>query len=102
MTRNRHILLKKGLICHFLLEFVKSQAVGGFQNKLSTLVRYKEGSEPVLDSARCCRTASLGWCPSQGVLSLCVQYRPLALVLWDAFFVLVPHVQFFICISNWL
>lgn len=64
MTRNRLILLKKGLICHFLPEFVKSKAVGGFQNRLSTLVGFKAGSEPVSGSAHCCGAAVLGWRPS--------------------------------------
>lgn len=64
VTRNRLILLKKGLICHFLPEFVKSKAVGGFQNRLSTLVGFKAGSEPVSGSAHCCGAAVLGWRPS--------------------------------------
>lgn len=64
VTRNRLILLKKGLIYHFLPEFVKSKSVGGFQNRLSTLVGFKAASEPVSGSAHCCGAAVLGWRPS--------------------------------------
>lgn len=95
---------KKGLICHFLPKFVKSKAVGGFQSRLSTLVRFTAGSKPEWDSARCRGAADLGWCPSQGVLSLCGHFGPLALTHLDASFFRKKklHVQFFICISKWL
>lgn len=77
---------KKGLICHFLPKFVKSKAVGGFQSRLSTLVRFTAGSKPEWDSARCRGAADLGWCPSQCVLSLCGHFGPLALTHLDASF----------------
>lgn len=76
MTRNRLILFKKGLICHFLPEVVKSKDVGGFQNRLSTLVGFTVSSELVCHTALWCGVADLEWWPSQGVLSLCDWFSP--------------------------
>lgn len=95
---------KKGLICHFSPEVVKSRDVGGFQNRLSTLVGFTVSSESVWDAALWCGVAGLGWWPSQGDNSLCVQFSPWAVAQLDTFkffLLLFLHVQFFISTSRW-
>lgn len=103
MTRNRLILLKKGLICHFLPEVVKSKDVGGFQNRLNTLVGFTVSSELVCHTALWCGVADLEWWPSQGVLSLCDWFSPWAVAHLDI--LSIPFLflcsQFFISISRW-